>query len=229
MDLLHIDANSCIIPAFRDTFSRPVRRIRFLGLFDTVNSVPHFESRWMQRKKFPYTANSSALVIRHAVSIDERRAKFRSDLISEVKKNKSHEAPPRPARSDSGNHLIPAAVDQQPDAQKQAGFSGRYRRTSKAGLSQHGRRPSELLGGLRERRSMSPIPSVSPGRGNQDGPSAPGSTYSVAGALNTIAEADDDDDDADEALPQDVQELWFPGCHAVSAQPPTCIFCLSLC
>ncbi len=26
--------------AFRDTFSRPVRRIRFLGLFDTVNSVP---------------------------------------------------------------------------------------------------------------------------------------------------------------------------------------------
>jgi uncharacterized protein (DUF2235 family) len=25
--------------AFRETFSRPVRRIRFLGLFDTVNSV----------------------------------------------------------------------------------------------------------------------------------------------------------------------------------------------
>ncbi|KAL2130493.1 hypothetical protein VTI74DRAFT_6329 [Chaetomium olivicolor] len=25
---------------FRETFSRPVRRIRFLGLFDTVNSVP---------------------------------------------------------------------------------------------------------------------------------------------------------------------------------------------
>lgn len=29
--------------AFRETFSRPVRRIRFLGLFDTVNSVPQFE------------------------------------------------------------------------------------------------------------------------------------------------------------------------------------------
>lgn len=26
------------LQAFRDTFSRPVRRIRFLGLFDTVNS-----------------------------------------------------------------------------------------------------------------------------------------------------------------------------------------------
>lgn len=67
---------------FRETFSRPVKRIRFLGLFDTVNSVPRFESAWMQRSKFPYTARSSAKVIRHAVSIDERRAKFRQDLIS---------------------------------------------------------------------------------------------------------------------------------------------------
>lgn len=36
----------------------------------------------MQRSKFPYTARPSAKVIRHAVSIDERRAKFRQDLIS---------------------------------------------------------------------------------------------------------------------------------------------------
>ncbi|CAG7960569.1 unnamed protein product [Penicillium olsonii] len=68
--------------AFRETFSRPISRIRFMGLFDTVNSVPRFESAWMQRTKFPYTARSSAKVIRHAVGIDERRAKFRQDLIS---------------------------------------------------------------------------------------------------------------------------------------------------
>ncbi|KAJ6079134.1 hypothetical protein N7467_008887 [Penicillium canescens] len=68
--------------AFRETFSRPISRIRFMGLFDTVNSVPRFESAWMQRTKFPYTARSSARVIRHAVGIDERRAKFRQDLIS---------------------------------------------------------------------------------------------------------------------------------------------------
>ncbi|RWA13215.1 hypothetical protein EKO27_g1895 [Xylaria grammica] len=66
---------------FRETFSRPVKRIRFLGLFDTVNSVPRFEAAWMQRSKFPYTAKSSAKVIRHCVSIDERRAKFRQDLM----------------------------------------------------------------------------------------------------------------------------------------------------
>ncbi|KAJ4387356.1 hypothetical protein N0V93_007947 [Gnomoniopsis smithogilvyi] len=69
------------LKGFRETFSRPVRRIRFLGLFDTVNSVPRFETAWMERSKFPYTARSSARVIRHAVSIDERRAKFRQDLM----------------------------------------------------------------------------------------------------------------------------------------------------
>lgn len=34
------DAMFEYMKAFRETFSRPVRRIRFLGLFDTVNSVP---------------------------------------------------------------------------------------------------------------------------------------------------------------------------------------------
>lgn len=74
--------------AFRETFSRPVRRIRFLGLFDTVNSVPQFETAFLQRSKFPYTARSTAKDIRHAVAIDERRAKFRSDLISEQKRSR---------------------------------------------------------------------------------------------------------------------------------------------
>lgn len=46
----------------------------------------------MRRTKFPYTAQTSARVIRHAVSIDERRAKFRQDLISANRKeNKGHQ------------------------------------------------------------------------------------------------------------------------------------------
>lgn len=46
----------------------------------------------MERSKFPYTARSSAKVIRHAVSIDERRAKFRQDLMyqSETRSRKKH-------------------------------------------------------------------------------------------------------------------------------------------
>ncbi|KAK5684018.1 hypothetical protein LTS10_003882 [Elasticomyces elasticus] len=71
--------------SFRETFSMAVERIRFIGLFDCVNSVPQFESAWMSRSKFPYTANTSARVIRHAVAIDERRAKFRQDLVAEQK------------------------------------------------------------------------------------------------------------------------------------------------
>lgn len=82
-DRAKVDELYSFLKGFRETFSRPVRRIRFLGLFDTVNSVPRFETAWMERhgSKFPYTARTSAKVIRHAVSIDERRAKFRQDLI----------------------------------------------------------------------------------------------------------------------------------------------------
>lgn len=76
---------------FRETFSRPVGRIRFLGLFDTVNSVSRFESAWMARAKFPYTARTSAEIIRHAVSIDERRAKFRQDLLYQKIQAKTRE------------------------------------------------------------------------------------------------------------------------------------------
>lgn len=47
---------------FRETFSRPVRRIRFLGLFDTVNSVPRFENAMLQRTKYPYSPSSSCVV-----------------------------------------------------------------------------------------------------------------------------------------------------------------------
>ena len=66
---------------FKHTFSRDVDSIRFLGLFDTVNSVPQFEAPWLDRKKFPYSARSAAKEIWHAVSIDERRVNFRPDLI----------------------------------------------------------------------------------------------------------------------------------------------------
>ncbi|KAM7216600.1 short chain dehydrogenase [Rhypophila decipiens] len=80
---------------FRKKFSRHFDPIRFLGLFDTVNSVPQYENAWLGRasgkKAFPYSARSSAREIWHAVSIDERRVKFRPDLaglaIEAVKKD----------------------------------------------------------------------------------------------------------------------------------------------
>lgn len=71
---------------FRWTFARPVpgagddRRfpVHFLGVWDTVSSV-----RWVwEPARFPFTAlNPSIGVVRHAVSIDERRWFFRQNLM----------------------------------------------------------------------------------------------------------------------------------------------------
>lgn len=52
----------------RDTLCRPAQRVKFLGLFDTVNSVADFEIN--------NDAVPSACVSRHCVAIDERRVKF---------------------------------------------------------------------------------------------------------------------------------------------------------
>ena len=71
---------------FRWTFARPMFagdsdrqcRVHFIGVWDTVSSVGWFTNP----AKFPFTAtNPSIDVIRHAVSIDERRAFFRQNLF----------------------------------------------------------------------------------------------------------------------------------------------------
>jgi uncharacterized protein (DUF2235 family) len=71
---------------FRWTFARRVTpeddtrrfRVHYLGVWDTVSSVG-----WVwDPLKFPYTAaNPSIAVIRHAVSVDERRWFFRQNLM----------------------------------------------------------------------------------------------------------------------------------------------------
>jgi uncharacterized protein (DUF2235 family) len=62
---------------FRATFRGTVCRPHFVGVWDTVNSVG-----WVENPlKLPYSANNPDIAIgRHAVSIDERRAFFRSNL-----------------------------------------------------------------------------------------------------------------------------------------------------
>lgn len=75
---------------FRQTFGRQIEsgdqqryfQVHFMGLWDTVSSVG-----WVwDPKHFPYTAyNPSIRHIRHAVSIDERRAFFRQNLFRSKK------------------------------------------------------------------------------------------------------------------------------------------------
>jgi len=71
---------------FRWTFARPMFSndqgrhfpIHFLGVWDTVSSVG-----WvLNPEKFPYTARNPGLqIVRHAVSLDERRWFFRQNLM----------------------------------------------------------------------------------------------------------------------------------------------------
>ncbi|KAG8526807.1 uncharacterized protein KY384_008236 [Bacidia gigantensis] len=192
------------LKAFRVTFGRPVRRIRFLGLFDTVNSVPRFENAWMQRSKFPYTARSSAKVIRHAVSIDERRAKFRQDLISEVKgpsKRDVHQHHFRHARKPmpTDTHRNVTTNGLKPNTEP----SDRFRRRSNARGTSGG-------------RSTSPAQRLQGERGRQDTLSPETSSLRSTASSYLPDELQDFDDELeiDESAQADIEELWFPGCHA---------------
>jgi uncharacterized protein (DUF2235 family) len=68
-----------VLADFKKTFSRPCQ-IRFAGVWDTVSTVG-----WIYNAvKFPSTAKNPDIdTIRHAVSIDERRAFFRQNLFAE--------------------------------------------------------------------------------------------------------------------------------------------------
>ncbi|KAI0473050.1 hypothetical protein GGR56DRAFT_667300 [Xylariaceae sp. FL0804] len=171
---------------FRETFSRPVNPVRFMGLFDTVNSVPHFETAWMQRSKFPYTAKTTAKVIRHCVSIDERRAKFRQDLMYQGH-GKGHK---RPELNDMEHDRFRA---------RRPAISGMSRG---AGEEERGRQPTleteEFAFRPRSRSARADMPRSS------DGGSASGDGRSLAS--QALYNPDDEE--------QDIDEIWFAGGHA---------------
>lgn len=183
---------------FRDTFSIPVRRIRFLGLFDTVNSVPRFEAAWMQRSKFPYTAKSSAKVIRHAVSIDERRAKFRQDLISQKR--------PEPPKKHHKHHLhVPHHHHH--DAEKQsAGVAAGGQEAPSGQLAAH----SSANNTHDRSDDHLDLPGQHMGTSGAASSTSLRSVNSQTAMKEKVAFAGEDGDVGD----QNVEEVWFPGCHA---------------
>ncbi|KAK0624974.1 hypothetical protein B0T17DRAFT_493092 [Bombardia bombarda] len=193
---------------FRETFSRPVRRIRFLGLFDTVNSVPRFETAWMERSKFPYTARTSAKVIRHAVSIDERRAKFRQDLIYQSdtpKKDKGRHHAHKKLHEIHEKYRRQSTVSHKPsDANAQNGNRGR--RTTLA-------IPDDTMAPYRRRsRSTRSHQTGMTDASAQD--TAPGDGLSEV-SVGPHPHTDDggDANDSDDETDQDIDEVWFAGGH----------------
>ena len=202
--------------AFRETFSRPVSRIKFMGLFDTVNSVPMFENAWMERNKFPYTAHSTARVIRHAVSIDERRAKFRQDLIAEATRTRV------PGHTHRLRHLLDHAKSSVPEIVLNRAENGQEKEQdhdhSYRGKSRE-RRPSRQDFDREERYR---VPSPSPRRPSTEASAPVQSTLMLdrislksavskaslrVPSLKIPGNQDDDDDE------QDISEVWFPGQH----------------
>ncbi|KAH8899928.1 hypothetical protein GQ53DRAFT_869172 [Thozetella sp. PMI_491] len=203
------------LKGFRETFSRPVRRIRFLGLFDTVNSVPRFETAWMERSKFPYTARTSAKVVRHAVSIDERRAKFRQDLIYQSgSKSKS-----KAKRDGEGHHHHHLLHHHHHHAKPEPGEKFR-RRSSAATLTalkptaeDRGRRQTvgtidtDIIARFRS-RSRGTRPST------KDHHSAlPSDGASVASVVEPHTEDDEHNFESDDEAEPDIDEVWFSGGH----------------
>jgi hypothetical protein len=75
-DIEHVE----YMKKFRKTFCRPKVEIRFLGLFDCVNSVGQFEVP-LGQKNYNVIAEPPATHIRHAISIHERRLKFKPALF----------------------------------------------------------------------------------------------------------------------------------------------------
>jgi uncharacterized protein (DUF2235 family) len=191
---------------FRETFSRPVRRIRFLGLFDTVNSVPRFETAWMERNKFPYTARTSAKVVRHAVAIDERRAKFRQDLIYQSGPQKpKKERSPAPQNPDDtgekqprrGRHLFMPPSNTGRGRQRSAldvpDVAAPYRPRSRSARSRRSRMTDNPAMDNAPHDAKSEV-SVGPHPHDED-------------HEDSICESEDETE-------QDIDEVWFSGGHA---------------
>ncbi|KAG6355050.1 hypothetical protein INS49_004131 [Diaporthe citri] len=192
---------------FRETFSRPVRRIRFLGLFDTVNSVPRFETAWMERSKFPYTARSSAKVIRHAVSIDERRAKFRQDLMYQSRGSNKKKPQQHGIHHNGKNQMM-------------HGIREKYRHRPKSGSTggdavavekeDRGRRQSLFVPGQDELGQPAPYRR----RSRSKSRATHGTADDGASTLSQTGPGDDGEEpESEDEAEQDIDEVWFAGGH----------------
>ncbi|KAJ5919357.1 hypothetical protein N7466_010300 [Penicillium verhagenii] len=171
--------------AFRETFCRPVPQIDFLGLFDTVNSIPHFETN-RNRFLYPYSTRTTAKIIRHAVSIDEHRAKFRQDLLANsnpvsarpargLRARRTHSA----RRQDSFVEQDHTSTDRKPNLND----------TSQQSISMQDRFYRPLSCSHRQSTA-------------EEEPSWP----------ELMVEASSCGDYRDKG--QSIEEVWFPGCHA---------------
>ncbi|KNG81946.1 hypothetical protein ANOM_008867 [Aspergillus nomiae NRRL 13137] len=188
------------LEAFREAFCRPITRIKFMGLFDSVHTVPWFELPGMRRTKFLHTPRTSSRVIRHAVVIDERRAMYREDLISTIE----HDQGPselstgrlrpneRPSEGSEPRPYGSSSSDTESISNHQC--QGYHASGSKYNLRRKGRTVLMLARAPEEWESQS------------------GTSGLSAAHPDAVSLVEDNDDDGNGD--QDIQEMWFAGDHA---------------
>lgn len=158
----------------RETLCRPACRVQCLGLFDTVNSIADVE---IESSIMPATK-----VIRHAVSIDERRVKFQPVLfLPSLQRSRTHRSNTQPLHTDSGLLSFSRSVE---DVRV---HNERYRRHPQ---------------GLAPRISLT-APTVA---GSVEDLASIWSGQSSPSLVVPDFDPYDDDDGG-----QDIQEVWFPG------------------
>jgi uncharacterized protein (DUF2235 family) len=146
----------------------------------------------MQRSKFPYTARPSAKVIRHAVSIDERRAKFRQDLISGSKTQKEDKMTGSSNQNEPEKTNPPVATNHQRRENSQATDSSSFPPINHDPTTAKSSGHSAVRGKDSPKLLQSLFDKSSP----QKPKGYPRRRYS------------------DTTRPQDIKEVWFAGGHA---------------
>lgn len=175
----------------------------------------------MQRSKFPYTARSSAKVIRHAVSIDERRAKFRQDLM--------YQSQPKPKRQQNshhhhGHHHHGHHYDGVGDMMHEMHEKYRHRPSLTPGSGTDEHHKSAVTETEDRGRGPNQAGKLNvPGSGAAPAPfrahsrSKSRATRETASECLSIAPFDDgdelEDSEDDDESHQDVDEVWFAGGH----------------
>ncbi|KAL9006021.1 MAG: hypothetical protein Q9188_001255, partial [Gyalolechia gomerana] len=245
------------LKAFRETFSRPVRRIRFMGLFDTgaivtstatiqiqadlhvVNSVPRFENAWMQRSKFPYTATAVEVNLEctrrgalpklyDMLSALMNDSKAFNEIMRHRQHHQGHHQGHHHHHHHHHHHGLHAETNGNTSSTKdeepapQSVKPDRFRRPSQIrpdpqAVKQFNERLSvqadTRLGNRPTRKDIQRMRSLSPGGDRSRGDS--GSPDMAASFLSLASHNPNEDEyELDEAAEQDIEELWFPGCHA---------------
>lgn len=210
--------------ALRETFCLPVSQIRFLGLFDTVNSIPRFEvSR--DKFRFPFTAKTSAKVIRHAVGIDERRAKFREDLMSD---SNSISLSVRERLRDRLGRYLRLPHRQESHSDQSPRIEGHRSTTSESpgpGISteetfyrpvSRSRRQAVSIGDQRMHTEFRNEVSLQHPAADSTVPATTSTTVTDQSLVRPRSpyESEGCPSEESEDTTQDIEEIWFPGCHA---------------